>query len=91
MQKEHADEAADLVFACERCKFITVNRRKYELHVLNHDASPATTARGKVTMDLPAPTASASGKRIKVRTGLTTDTIVDDATASTATGVNNEM
>lgn len=35
--KEHPNESKDVVFACGKCKFITVNKRKYELHVLNHD------------------------------------------------------
>lgn len=100
VQREHPDEAPELVFACGRCKFITVNRRKFDLHVLNHDAmkpepdtSTATaTARTTAALAVGAakgceseadPLRSASGKRIKVRTGLTE--------ASTATETTDDM
>lgn len=105
VQREHPDEAPELVFACGRCKFITVNRRKFDLHVLNHDAmkpepdTSAATATARTTAFGPTaalavgaakgseseadPLRSASGKRIKVRTGLTE--------ASTATETTDDM
>lgn len=35
--RSHPNEADEIIFSCTKCKFITINRRTFELHVLNHD------------------------------------------------------
>lgn len=36
-------ESKNIVFACDKCKFISVNKRRYELHALNHDYGKTKT------------------------------------------------
>lgn len=39
--RRHPENAAESIYACDKCKFMTINQRKYELHVLNHNYATA--------------------------------------------------
>lgn len=35
--KKHPEASKDLLFGCERCNFVTVSKKLYEMHCLNHN------------------------------------------------------
>lgn len=39
VMKKHPDSARQLMFMCDKCNFVTVNKRMYEMHCLNQNHS----------------------------------------------------
>lgn len=37
--KKHPESAKQLMFMCDKCNFVTVNKRMYDMHCLNHNNS----------------------------------------------------
>lgn len=70
--------AKEVIFSCDQCKFITINKRKFELHILNHDYT-------KLRNSSTAPTTTVTNNNPLLSTSSKSIELMDEAELAVAT------